>query len=74
MSELGQCECEQYADICNDCFEKYIQQVKEECAKENRILIYWLANLERKIRKNDEFKGLRGYPITHFIEKYKPKK
>ena len=30
MSELGQCECEQYADICNDCFEKYIQAEREK--------------------------------------------
>jgi len=41
--------------------------------KENKILISWLRNLHSKIMRFDEFKGLRGYPITHFVEKYLPK-
>ncbi len=40
--------------------------------KEKKTLIHWLSNLTNKIMNYDEFKGLRGYPVTSFIDKYKP--
>jgi len=47
-----------------------IKLATAEEQKEKKTLIKWLTNLTRKIMRYDYFSGLRGYPITHFQEKY----
>ncbi len=64
--------------LCDKCLNKLVKNGLQEdkwisIEKENRILIMWLKNLHNKIMRFDEFKGLRGYPITHFVDKYLPK-
>lgn len=61
---------EEIANHLFDDLDQLINSTVEENHREKGILINWLSNLERKIMRHDEFKGLRGYPITHFQEKY----
>ena len=47
-----------------------VKQAKEDERKETKQLVRWMLNLNQKIMRFEVFKGLRGYPLTHFQNKY----
>ena len=47
-----------------------VSEAVEEERKEKNQVIRWMLGLNSKIMRFGEFKGLRGYPLTHFQDKY----